>query len=229
MATARKSMDTPSGTAYPSPCASYGQKEYERFLSGEMGKEEREKFKDHALNCVPCCKALFEHYEPLAMRDSEINEALFQRTQKLLDTILTPGNGIYDLVISKAASTIQAVRNAWEELQPMQAAIARGRKENAPLSGPARFVRVFEDPPVSVQVTLEIRGPNEDVPLSLSFLDPKSEEFLSGLRVTLEKHDAREESISDQSGEVHFLLKGIGIYEAYLKEKPNVRVIISLE
>jgi len=202
-----------------SPCRIYKEKDCFAYMEGLMPEEDMKKFEEHSLAC-PACRAVMG---AIHERDQLENRTLLQKTiyhmaelnklkkSKVLDIVIRVSQKAFDVLSTsgrfKATPVPIPTRSDLEKQEPHQQ--VRIRKD-------------IDDPPVSLEITLENEASEHKVLMRLSLMNRETETFLSNVRINIEGPDFQAVEETDQNGLASSLLPVPRNYRLTLNDSRNL-------
>ena len=210
---------TLSGLGGPTPdniavskCKDYSHNHYENYLNGTMAVEERTVFEQHCMGCESCLIALHFANEKLE------NEALYQRTMKVLDgyqeSIPHKIANVFQIIMHAARDTIKVIKTSGEVLHPLSPVAVRGVSK----ASATETTTIIQDfPHVSIQAEFKQSENLELVELTLSLMDTETADVIEGAKVQLTGDLIQKESTTDLNGQAKFEISKKGIFQIVMK------------
>jgi hypothetical protein len=215
LAMLRQSLEPSTVLSNIGPCERYSTVDYDRYTGGTMSLEAVRIFEDHCRDCPSCLKGLVQSHERFIREKAQSeNKILFQKTMDLLDRL---ERNVISIFIEQSKDILKVIKTTGEIL-PMRPVLAlRGENDESEKEQSVRILQEFVSPPVSIQASFERHRPGDEMGLTVSVFDKQSEEFIPDIKVKFEGDGVQEEAVTDQNGEVTFIVSGPGDYEASLE------------
>ena len=204
------------------PCDTYMVEDYEKYVRQTMSPDEMQTFREHCRNCLSCLKGILDQSE---------DEALFQKTMGLMDTLETRAKeNVFDVVIRVSKRVCEVITTTGEILGMPALAPSRGGEAAGEEMEPVRIIKEFADPPISVQVSFEKQEKGRNIEFCISLLNRHLDEFISEAEVVLAGSGKRQTGETNENGEAAFQIPGTGKYRADIVHRgdpiANLNVII---
>ncbi len=220
---ARKSLGPSTVMERISPCDTYMLEDYEKYVKQTMPSDEMQIFLEHCRNCLSCLKEVLDQSE---------NEALFQKTMGLMDTLETRAKeNVFDLVIKVSKRIYEVITTTGEVLGRPALAPSRGEEAAGEEREAIRIIKEFDRPPISLQVSFGKQQKGQDIDLCISLFNRQLDEFISGIEVILSGSGKKQTGETNENGEARFVMPGRGEYQVRLRpgEDHLIRLNIKIE
>jgi hypothetical protein len=211
----RQALEPSTALSTIAPCEHYSSVDYEKYIKGIMPVEAIQTFEAHCWDCPSCLKGIVaSHQKYLREKDQSENEALFGKTEQLLDKL---ERNVIEVVIKKSMGILQLIRTTGEIIHRPTVPAFRGERDEPKEEQALLVMQEYVLPPLSVQASFKTYKSEDEIGLTISIFNKESEEFMPGIKITLKGTDIEETMITDENGTATLLVKGSGEYRVGLQ------------
>jgi len=199
-------------------CEQFDEQAYSRYVQQQMVEHDVNDFELHASTCSSCLQGIRKATIIHNLKKKKVeNELIYNRTLSLMDRL---DRSVFSIVVRAVQGMVELVRSTGEQLV-MTPVFAGVRSSSGSAGSDAvqrlRLVKEFEESKLSVEVTISPVEPDM-LDVTVSLLDLKLEEFISGVSVSCRGEKEFYDEITDGNGQAAFKVPVAGFYDLVMKK-----------